>query len=231
MEIVEDAAVSGRDLHRPGMELVLRALQARRVDTLVVAKLDRLGHSLLDVAGLIDQAARQGWALVALDVGVDTGSLTGKAMAGMMAVFAELERGLIGQRTRDALRAARERGTVLGRPRVLRDDVIERIARERAAGASLRAIAQRLDGVPTAHGARRWQVSAIQSALRTAARHVPPKPGECRRGMGAMGSADARGFGDDAGSGYPVTAPSGVRATVCGDVKRRVRGGDARARR
>jgi DNA invertase Pin-like site-specific DNA recombinase len=110
VEIVEDAAVSGRDLHRPGMELVLRARQARRVDRLVVAKLDRVGRSLLDVAGRIDQAARQGWALVALDVGVDTGRLTGKAMAGMMAVFAELERGLIGQRTRDALRAARVPG-------------------------------------------------------------------------------------------------------------------------
>ncbi len=172
VEIVEDAAVSGRDLDRPGMALVLRALTARRADTLVVAKLDRLGRSLLDVAGLIDQAARQGWALVALDVGVDTASLTGKAMAGMMAVFAELERGLIGQRTRDALRAARERGTVLGRPRVLSDEVVQRIVRERAAGASLRAIARRLDqdGVPTAHGAHRWQVSAVQSALRTAQR-------------------------------------------------------------
>lgn len=161
VEIVEDAAASGRDLERPGMALVLHALQGRRADTLVVAKLDRLGRSLLDVAGLIEMAARQGWALVALDVGVDTASLTGKAMAGMMAVFAELERGLIGQRTRDALRAARERGTVLGRPRVLSDEVLERIVAERAEGASLRAIARQLDedGVPTAHGARHWQVS------------------------------------------------------------------------
>lgn len=175
VEIVEDAAISGRDLDRPGMALVLRALQTRRADTLVVAKLDRLGRSLLDVAGLIEMAARQGWALVALDVGVDTASLTGKAMAGMMAVFAELERGLIGQRTRDALRAARERGTVLGRPRVLSHEVLERIARDRAAGASLRAIARRLDedGVRTGHGAPRWQVSAVQSALRAAERTRP----------------------------------------------------------
>jgi DNA invertase Pin-like site-specific DNA recombinase len=177
VEIVEDAAVSGRDLDRPGMSLVLRALQSRRADTLVVAKLDRLGRSLLDVASLIELAARQGWALVALDLGVDTGSLSGRAMAGMMAVFAELERGLIGQRTRDALRAARERGTVLGRPRVLPDTVLERIARLRAAGASLRTIARQLDedGVPTAHGALRWQVSAVQSALRTAARRQPSR--------------------------------------------------------
>jgi DNA invertase Pin-like site-specific DNA recombinase len=172
IEIVEDAAVSGRDLSRPGMAIVLRTLQSRRADTLVVAKLDRLGRSLLDVAGLIDQAGRQGWALVALDLGVDTATLTGKAMAGMMAVFAELERGMIGQRTRDALRAARERGTVLGRPRILSDEIVLRIATAQAAGASLRAIAHELneERVPTAHGAPEWRVSSVQSALRSAAR-------------------------------------------------------------
>jgi DNA invertase Pin-like site-specific DNA recombinase len=172
VEIVEDAAVSGRDLSRPGMAIVLRTLQSHRADTLVVAKLDRLGRSLLDVAGLIDQAARQGWALVALDLGVDTSTLTGKAMAGMMAVFAELERGMIGQRTRDALRAARARGTVLGRPRILSDDTLLRIATAWAAGSSLRAIARELneERVPTAHGAAEWRVSSVQSALRSAAR-------------------------------------------------------------
>lgn len=61
-------------------------------------------------------------------------------------------RGLIGQRTRDALRAARERGTVLGRPRVLPDDIVDRIASAHAGGLSLRAIARQLneDSVRTA---------------------------------------------------------------------------------
>ena len=168
--IFEDAGVSGKDLNRPGMKLVLETLKARRADVLVVAKLDRLGRSLLDLAGLIDKAGKQGWALVALDIGVDTGSLTGKAMAGMMAVFAELERGLIGQRTRDALRAARARGTVLGRPRVLSDAVVARILAERSAGLSYRAIAKRLtdEGIPTAQGGSEWKASTLHRVVTSA---------------------------------------------------------------
>lgn len=170
LEIVEDAGVSGKDLNRPGMALVLEALRSKRADTLVVAKLDRLGRSLLDLAGLIDKAGKQGWALVALDIGVDTSSLTGKAMAGMMAVFAELERGMIGQRTREALQAARERGTVLGRPRSLPDDVVQRIVGLSEAGSTLRAIAATLtrEGVATAHGGREWHASSVRAVLGSA---------------------------------------------------------------
>ena len=169
LEIVEDAGFSGRDLDRPGMALVLEALRTRRADTLVVAKLDRLGRSLLDLAGLIERAAKQRWALVALDIGVDTSSLSGKAMAQMMAVFAELERGMIGLRTREALRAARDRGTAVGRPTSLPDAVVARVVAEDASGRSLRAIADALtdEGVPTGHGGRRWYASTVRAVLRS----------------------------------------------------------------
>ena len=172
VEIIEDAGFSGKSLDRPGMTLVLEALKEKRADTLVVAKLDRLGRSLLDLAGLIDKAGKQGWALVALDIGVDTASLSGKAMAGMMAVFAELERGMIGLRTREALRAARERGTVVGRRSTLPAEVADRIKAEHAAGRSLRAIAEGLntDGVATGQGGARWHASSVSAVLRASER-------------------------------------------------------------
>ncbi len=138
---------------------------------LVVARLDRLSRSLLDFAGLTERAAREGWALLALDLGVDTTSPSGEMMANVMASFAQFERKLIGQRTREALAQRRAEGVRLGRPRGMPDRVRRRIVREQQRGRSLRAIAHRLnaDGVPTVHGGGKWWPSTLQGALRSAA--------------------------------------------------------------
>lgn len=72
MTIIEDVAESGRDLNRPGIRAALEALEQGRAAALVVAKLDRLSRSMLDFAGIMDIAQKQGWALVALDCSVDT---------------------------------------------------------------------------------------------------------------------------------------------------------------
>ena len=79
---------------------------------------------------------------------------------------------MIGQRTRDALRAARARGTVLGRPRVLPDSVVARILAEREAGLSYRAIAKRLtdEGIPTAQGGSEWKPSTLHRVVGSAQR-------------------------------------------------------------
>ncbi len=172
VDVIEDAGYSGKTLRRPGIATALEALRSKRADTLVVAKLDRLSRSMLDFALLMDRATREHWALVALDVGVDTTTPSGEAMANVMATFAQFERRLIAQRTRDALAQRRLAGVRLGRPRTLSDDVLRRIATERTSGSTLTAIADRLtaDGVPTAQGGRRWYASTVSKALRTAAR-------------------------------------------------------------
>ncbi len=89
-------------------------------------------------------------------------------MANVMATFAQLERELIGQRTREALAVKRSQGVRLGRPSTVPQEVIERISRERASGKSLRAIAAGLtsDGVPTAHGGKAWHASTVKSLLK-----------------------------------------------------------------
>src|SRR5262249_40156314 len=103
LTIVEDAGFSGRDLRRPGIEEALESLRRRNADTLVVSKLDRLSRSLVDFAGLMARASREKWALIALDLNVDTSTPAGEAMAAMLATFAQFERRLIGERTKAAL--------------------------------------------------------------------------------------------------------------------------------
>jgi DNA invertase Pin-like site-specific DNA recombinase len=85
--------------------------------------MDRLSRSVAHFAGLLEQLRKAGYTLVVLDLGVDTSSVTGEAMAGVVSVFAQMERRRIGERTKEALRAARERGQALGRPRVLDDEI------------------------------------------------------------------------------------------------------------
>lgn len=167
-EITDDGA-TGSTLDRPGITEALEMLTAGAADVLMVSKLDRLSRSLVDFAGVMEQARREGWAVVALDLGVDMTSAAGEMLAGVMASFAQYERRLIGQRTRDALAAKRAQGHRLGRPVTLPDRVRERIADQRAAGATLREIADRLtaDGIATAQGGARWWPSTVAAVLRS----------------------------------------------------------------
>jgi DNA invertase Pin-like site-specific DNA recombinase len=167
VDVIEDAGYSGKDLRRPGIVAALEALRTHKADTLVVAKLDRLSRSMLDFAGLMARASHERWALVALDLGVDTTTPAGEAMANVMATFAQFERRLIGQRTREALAQKRLAGVVLGRRRSIPEHVRSRIVSERAAGLSLPAIAAGLnkDAVPTAHGGQKWYPSTVKSVV------------------------------------------------------------------
>jgi DNA invertase Pin-like site-specific DNA recombinase len=130
-------------------------------------KLDRLSHSLLDFATLMATAQKQGWALVALDCTLDTTTPAGEAIANVLATFAQFERRLISQRTREALALKRSQGVRLGRPPKMSQYVIDRIRRERAAGKSLAAIANGLnaDRIPTAQGGRSWYPATVRYTL------------------------------------------------------------------
>lgn len=167
VELVEDGGWSAKDLRRPGIARTLELLAAGEADTLVVAKLDRLSRSMLDFAGLMETARRQGWAVVALDVNVDTTTPSGEMVAGVTAVVAQYERRLIGQRTRDGLAAKRAQGVRLGRPSTLPRAVAARIAAERAEGRTLGAIADALnaEGVPTGQNGKQWYPSSVRAVL------------------------------------------------------------------
>lgn len=159
-----DEGRSARDLNRPGLTAALRALRRHEAEALVVAKLDRLSRSVPDFAGLLADAARQRWAVVALDLGVDTTTPTGELVAGVMMQFAQWERRIIGQRTADAMAEARARGARFGRVRAIPEDVAARILAARHAGWTYAAIAADLDAdeVPTPGGGARWHASTVR---------------------------------------------------------------------
>lgn len=119
----------------------------------MVAKLDRLSRSLLDFAGLMERSNKESWALVILDLGMDTTTPSGEMVANVMASFAQFERKLIGQRTKDALAEKKRQGVRLGRPVVVDDAVVKRITKWRKQGKSSRFIAEALNAekVATAH--------------------------------------------------------------------------------
>ena len=163
---VEEVA-SAKSAKRPRLEEALAALRAGEAGVLIVSKLDRLGRSLLDVVSIMQIAQREGWVLIALDSPIDLSTPAGEAVAGVLAVFGQLERRLIGERTRDGLAVKRAEGVRLGRPPALPDDVRSRIRAEREEGKTLRAIAAALndDHVATAHGGKAWYPSSVRAVL------------------------------------------------------------------
>jgi DNA invertase Pin-like site-specific DNA recombinase len=167
--IHEDAGVSGKALMgRPGLQDALDAVEAHGSDAvLVVAKLDRLSRSMLDFASIMKVSEKQGWGIVALDLGVDTSTPSGEMMANILATFAQFERRLIGQRTKDALSIKKAEGVKLGRPTVTAPGTVARIQALRAEGLSLRAIAGKLneEGVPTSQGGKQWYASTVRSMI------------------------------------------------------------------
>ncbi len=85
----------------------------------------------------------------------------------MLATFAQFERRLISQRTKDALAVKKAQGVRIGRPPVMPRAILLRMRRERAKGMSYRAIADGLnaDQVPTAQGGLRWYPATVRYAL------------------------------------------------------------------
>lgn len=144
VDVIEDAGYSAKDLKRPGVQAALDALARGDAAALVVAKLDRLSRSMVDFAGLMATASRSSWGVVALDVNVDTTTPAGEMVANVMATFAQFERRLISQRTKDALAIKRAAGVRLGAPPTVSAVVERRVAELRAAGVTFAGVAERL---------------------------------------------------------------------------------------
>lgn len=169
-----DEGRSARNLNRPALKDALTRLKRHEADALVVAKLDRLSRSVPDFAHLLALAGRQRWAVVALDLGVDTTTPAGELVAGVMMQIAQWERRIIGVRTRDAMAEAKAKGARFGRERQAPPGVVARIVRERDAGSSFNLIAAGLDAdnTPTPAGGARWYGSTVARLYRAATREA-----------------------------------------------------------
>lgn len=159
---------SGKSMSaRPKLTAALRDLDAGAAHVLMAVRLDRLSRSVADFSHLMDRAERKGWDIHVVDLGLDTSTASGRLVAQVLAATAEHERRIIGERTKEGLRAAKRKGVRLGRPVTLPDDVRTTVLEARERGQSLREIAEALNhqGVATAHGGAKWHASTVKSVL------------------------------------------------------------------
>ena len=149
VEVFEDAGISGakgRD-QRPGLDAMMKAVNAKKFDMVASWSVDRLGRSLTDLLSILQGLHEKGVGLFLHQQGLDTTTTAGKAMFQMLGVFAEFERGIIRERVNAGLARARQNGTKLGRRRV-KASVEATIRDQRAKGDGILKIAKTL-GVGT----------------------------------------------------------------------------------
>src|SRR5437763_11916062 len=113
VKVYEDAGISGakgRD-KRPGLDAIMKAVNAKEFDMVASWSVDRLGRSLTDLLSLLQGLHDKGVDLFLHQQGLDTSTTAGKAMFQMLGVCAEFERGII----RERVNAGRANATRLGR--------------------------------------------------------------------------------------------------------------------
>jgi DNA invertase Pin-like site-specific DNA recombinase len=101
---------------REAREKLLEAARRREIDVVLVWRLDRWGRSVTDLLATLQELEHLGVGFVSLTEALDLTTPAGRAMAGLLAIFAEFEREVLRERTRAGLAHARERGKRLGRP-------------------------------------------------------------------------------------------------------------------
>ena len=128
---------------RERREQLLEAARRREIDVVLVWRLDRWGRSVTDLLATLQELEHLGVGFVSLTEALDLTTPTGRAMAGLLAVFAEFEREILRERVRAGLAHARQNGQRLGRPltAALHSDQVRKLYR---AGASKAEIARRL---------------------------------------------------------------------------------------
>lgn len=169
-ELIFEDRISGKSGDRPGLNKALRTLKSG--DTLVVWKLDRLGRSMRHLVMLIEDLRERGVSFRSLTDSIDTSTPMGRFFFHVMGALAEMERELIVERTRAGLTAARQKGRVGGRRRIMTTDVTERARRMLAQGATLFQVSLVLDvSIKTLY---RYIPAAEQKALRFSALSVVP---------------------------------------------------------
>jgi DNA invertase Pin-like site-specific DNA recombinase len=141
---------TGRTMVRPGWQRLWREVEAGRIDTVVVWKLDRLGRTAAGLATLFAEMLSRGIGFHSLTEGIDLTTASGRLMAHMLASVAEYEREIRGERQRAGIEAARLRhdgkcpwgGSEPGKPKKLKPEQVDYIYRAKAEGQGVSVIAR-----------------------------------------------------------------------------------------
>ena len=139
-EIIDHGYSGGTD-QRPGLKRLMTLVRTRKVDVVVVTKLDRMARSLKHLVAMLDELNTLGVMFVSVTDQIDLSTASGRLMIHLLGSFAEFERALIRERTMSGLAFARSQGKRLGRPSN-RPDV--EILRLRAEGATYTEIQRKL---------------------------------------------------------------------------------------
>jgi site-specific DNA recombinase len=185
--IIEDAGISAKNLNRPGAQEVLKMARKKKVEAVIVYKLDRMFRSTIDALETTKMFDRWGVAFHSIHETIDTQSAMGRFFFTLTAALAEMERGIIGERTKAALRHKRANGQKTGGGipfgyfldtdgQTLLEDreeqkVIQLIKRLRRREHSLRSICRELEtqGYLTKTGKSNWNPKTIRAILARAA--------------------------------------------------------------
>ena len=119
----DDGGFTGANMERPGLQRLIEDIDAGKVDCVVVYKVDRLSRSLLDFARLIELFDDKGISFVSTTQQFNTATSLGRLVLNILLSFAQFEREMISERTRDKMGAARRKGKWVGGPPVLGYDV------------------------------------------------------------------------------------------------------------
>lgn len=154
-----DPGVSGKRIG-PELAAALDRCKSGDADGIVVTKVDRVSRSFVNFGTILERSLSEGWALMVLDPMLDLSSPFGRAMARIIATFAELEREQISERVKAGL--AQSDRTLGGTP-ILDDRLVAEIRTRRSVGESYREIADDLNRarVPAARGGR-WYPSSVR---------------------------------------------------------------------
>ncbi|MCA1850585.1 MAG: recombinase family protein [Acidobacteria bacterium] len=139
---VEDVGSGATE--RPEREALMRAARRREIDLILVWRLDRWGRSLADLVVTLKDLGELGVGFVSLSEALDLTTPSGRAMAGMLSVFAEFEREILRERVRAGIAQAKAEGRPHGRPKSagLKEKEVKKLY---ARGISKSEIARRLE--------------------------------------------------------------------------------------
>jgi site-specific DNA recombinase len=183
-EVFVDDGFSGSTMDRPAMQRLVALIDRREIEAVFVVKLDRLSRSLRDMLELVELCDRTGTRLVSASESLDTGTAMGRAMLQIVSVFAQLERGMVSERTSAALDFKRRQRRVYGAvPFGYRRDrpgkgaalvpiaeeiaAIDEMRRMHAAGSTYREIAEMLEARGIAPRGKRWYPASVRAVLRS----------------------------------------------------------------
>ena len=113
-EMYDDGGVSGATVDRPALKRLLMDIEAGRIDTVVVYKVDRLTRSLGDFAKIVEVFDNRGVSFVSVTPAFNTTSSMGRLTLNMLLSFAQFEREVTGERIRDKIAASKKKGMWMG---------------------------------------------------------------------------------------------------------------------